>query len=223
MIQTPERPSTLNSVSTRENILLIHGFLMNPLEMRLIGKRLKKSGFNVYYIKYPSVTKTSAENAKIIYRKIKQLQLPQLHIVAHSLGGLVTLHLFNQFPDLPINRVVMLGTPINGSLIAKRMQHWFIISPLFTRSMTNALSGEGLPAWTNHHDWGMIAGNKNFGIATIFNNLPKESDGTVMIEETKHQKQTDHIVVHSSHTGLLFSSIVARLTANFLATGRFKI
>ena len=68
---------------------------MNPLEMRYLGSQLEKSGFNVHYVYYQSVLKSPAENAAIIQDKIKQLNLPNLHLVGHSLGGVLLMHLFD--------------------------------------------------------------------------------------------------------------------------------
>ncbi len=194
---------------------------MNPLEMRLLGKRLEKSGFKVHYVFYQSVLKTAAQNAQSIHSKIQKLKLPDLHIVAHSLGGVITMHLFDQFDDIPPGRVVMLGAPVNGSWIAQKVQDWPIISPLLARSMPSALSGEDIPDWKTTRDWGMIAGTRNQGLGFLAGGLPKESDGTVLVEETRHPKQSAHITVNTSHTGLLFSKEVAQLTENFLKTGAF--
>ena len=195
---------------------------MNPLEMRLLGKRLEKSGFNVHYVYYQSVLKTAAQNAQSIHQKILKLNLPNLHIVAHSLGGIITMHLFNQFDDIPSGKVIMLGAPINGSWIAQKVQDWPIISPLLARSMPSALSGENIPQWKTTRDWGMIAGTRNQGLGIITGGLPEEADGTVLVSETLHVKQTAHVTVHSSHTGLLFSKEVAKLIENFLRTGVFN-
>ncbi len=205
----------------KPNVLLIHGVLMNPLEMRFLGNQLKKSGFQVHYIFYQSVLKNSAQNARKIHKKIKQLNLPDLHIVAHSLGGIITLHLFDQFDDIPQGRVLMLGSPIKGSWIAQKIQTWPIISPLLSQSMPNALSGKNIPEWNSKRDWGMIAGNKNRGLGRIAGGLPSPSDGTVLIEETHHPKQSEHIIVNASHSGLLFSKQVSLLTSRFLKTGTF--
>ncbi len=207
----------------KQNVLLIHGILMNPLEMRFLGWQLEKSGFRVHYIYYQSVLKTPAENARIIHKKILKLKLEQLHIVAHSLGGVITMHLFDQFNDIPDGRVVMLGSPVNGgSWIAKKMQNWPIISPLLSRSMPNALSGNDMPNWNEKRDWGMIAGTKSQpGLGIFTGGLPSISDGTVLLEETQHKKQTAHTIIDISHTGLLFSKQVAKLTCNFLNTGSF--
>ena len=210
-----------------QNVLLIHGILMNPLEMRFLGWQLEKSGFNIHYVYYQSVLKTPAENARIIHDKIQKLKLDQLHIVAHSLGGLITMHLFDQFDDalgsIPDGRVVMLGSPVNGgSWIAKKLHNWPIISPLLARNMPNALSGKDMPDWKTNRDWGMVAGVKSLtGLGLFAGGLPNISDGTVQLEETQHKDQTAHTTVNMSHTRLLFSKKVAKLTSRFLNTGKF--
>lgn len=205
----------------KSNVLLIHGVLMNPVEMRFLGGQLEKSGFNVHYVFYQSVLKTSAQNAQAIYKKIQKLNLPDLHIVAHSLGGIITMHLLDQFNDLPKGRVVMLGSPVNGSWIAQKVQGWPVVSPILARSMPSALSGENIPKWGNGRDWGMIAGTKNSGLGVLTGGLPDKGDGTVLVEETKHADQKEFVEVNHSHTGLLFSKKVAELTSRFLQKGSF--
>ena len=206
----------------KPNVLLIHGILMNPLEMRFLGGQLDKLGFNVHYVFYQSVLKTAAQNAQAIHKKIHKLNLSNLHIIAHSLGGMITMHLFDQFNDIPEGRIVMLGSPVNGSWIAQKVQKWPVISPILARSMPSALSGEDLPDWNTKRDWGMIAGTRNQGLGMLTGGLPSEGDGTVLLKETFHPKQTSHVTVNTSHTGLLFSKEVAKLSSNFLNTGMFQ-
>ena len=205
----------------KPNVLLIHGILMYPIEMRFLGSQLENHGFNVHYIFYQSVLKTSAQNAQAIYKKIQKLNLPDLHIVAHSLGGIITMHLFDQFKDIPKGRVVMLGSPVNGSWIAQKVQDWPVVSPILARSMPSALSGEDIPNWESGRDWGMIAGTKNTGLGILTGGLPDKGDGTVLVEETKHDNQSEFIEVNHSHTGLLFSKNVAELSSKFLKKGSF--
>lgn len=206
----------------KQSVLLIHGILMNPLEMRYLGIQLEKHGFEVHYVYYQSVLKTTAENAQAIQKKILKLNKKNLHIVAHSLGGMITMHLFDQFDDIPEGRVVMLGSPVNGSWIAQQIQSWPVISPILARSMPSALSGENLPDWETSRDWGMIAGTRNQGLGLLAGGLPSDGDGTVLLKETHHPKQKAHICVETSHTGLLFSKKVAELSSNFLKTGQFN-
>ena len=210
----------------KPNVLLIHGILMNPLEKRYLGSQLEKSGFNVHYVYYQSVLKSPAENAAIIQKKIIQLNLSNLHLVGHSLGGVLLMHLFDQIDpkesDLPEGRVVMLGSPVKGSWIAKKFSEWPIVSPLIAKSMPNALSGLDIPEWNTDRDWGMIAGTKGQGLGLITGGMPSVSDGTVLLEETIHPKQKEHIQVEKSHTALLFSKKAADLTSRFLNTGSFR-
>ena len=212
--------------SVKPNVLLIHGILMNPLEMRYLGSQLEKSGFNVHYVYYQSVLKSPAENAAIIQAKIKQLNLPNLHLVGHSLGGVLLMHLFEQADGkqdaLPMGRVVMLGSPVRGSWIAKKVSEWPIVSPILAKSMPNALSGVDIPDWKTDRDWGMIAGTKGQGLGLLTGGMPSTSDGTVLLEETFHPKQKEHFEVDKSHTALLFSKEVADLTSHFLSNGKFK-
>jgi len=228
-ITTSSQTSSSSEVkSLKSNVLLIHGILMNPLEMRYLGSQLEKSGFNVHYVYYQSVLKGPAENATIIQEKIKQLDLPNLHLVGHSLGGVLLMHLFDQIDnsnnsnDLPEGRVVMLGSPVKGSWIAKKVSEWPIVSPFIAKSMPNALSGVDIPDWNTDRDWGMIAGVKGQGLGLLTGGMPSISDGTVLLEETYHSKQKEHIQVNKSHTALLFSKEVADLTSQFLNTGSFK-
>ncbi len=194
---------------------------MNPIEMRYLGGQLEKNGFKVHYVYYQSVLKTVAQNAQAVHKKIKKLDLEDLHIVAHSLGGALTIHLFDQFNDIPKGRVVMLGSPVNGSWIAQKIKDWPVISPILARSMPSALSGEDIPKWKTKRDWGMIAGTRNQGLGIFTGGLPSDGDGTVLLKETRHPKQKEHITVKTSHTGLLFSKEVATLASQFLKTGCF--
>ena len=213
---------TLNiNFTLKPNVLLIHGILMNPLEMLYLGMQLEKSGFNTHYLYYQSVLNTSPENAQVLHQKIKKLNLPDLHIIAHSLGGLVTMHLLNQFDDLPKGRVLMLGSPIKGSWVAQKIQKWPVFSFLLAQSMPSALSGENIPEWCSKRDWGMIAGTRNQGLGQITGGLPDKGDGTVLLKETIQPKQIAHTQVHSSHTGMLFSKEVANISSTFLKTGHF--
>jgi len=68
----------------------------------------------------------------------------------------------------------------------------------------------------------MIAGTKGQGFGFLTGGMPGTSDGTVLLDETFHPKQKEHIQVDKSHTALLFSKEVADLTSHFLNSGSFK-
>ncbi len=217
------KASAFPSTQQRPHVVILHGVLMNALEMFYLEYQLKKSGFIVHSISYQSILKTPAENAAILHQKILKLKLNQLHIVAHSLGGIVTAHLLATFDDSPKGNIVMLGTPINGSWFAHKLRLFPLINKMLANSMKLGLSGNDIPDWKTEHQWGMIAGQAKIGLAMIVGGLPEEGDGTVMIKETQHPAINAHITLPVSHTGMLFSKQVAQFTAHFLKTGRFPI
>jgi len=198
----------------RANVLLIHGLMSNPLEMAYLGVQLEKHGLKTHYIFYPSIMKTLEENTHLIEQKIKDIgPVDHLHLVAHSLGGLLLAHLFENGFDMPAGRILTLGSPIKGSWTAKTLSKWPMASPLLAKSMPKALSGHGVPIWNTDRDWGMIAGTKNTGLGALAGGLPGEGDGTVLVEETYHPAQKAHTLINKTHTGLLFSKSAAKLTA----------
>ncbi len=46
-------------------------------------------------------------------------------------------------------------------------------------------------------------------------------DGTVSVAETRHPGLTDHVALPTTHTGMIFSPMVARQAIHFLDRGRF--
>ena len=120
---------------------------MNALEMFYLKYQLKKAGFIVHNISYQSVLKTPAKNAVILHQKILKLNLDKLHIVAHSLGGIVAAHLLAKFDDIPQGNIVMLGVPINGSWFAQKLGYFPIINKILMNSMRSGLSGKEIPKW----------------------------------------------------------------------------
>lgn len=206
----------------KPHVLVLHGVLMNAHELFYLSHKLRKQGFTVHAFSYQSILKTPAQNADIIHQKILELDIDNLHIVAHSLGGIITLHMLSKYQDIPDGKVVMLGSPVTGSWFAKRLQHWPLINSMLSSSMKKGLSGIDIPEWTSTRKVGMIAGDWGFGLATIAGGLPEKGDGTVMIKETYHDKLTEHLILKVSHTGMLFSSEVIEQTSEFLKTGHFK-
>ncbi|HEY8681887.1 MAG TPA: alpha/beta hydrolase, partial [Rhodanobacter sp.] len=59
------------------------------------------------------------------------------------------------------------------------------------------------------------------GLGAVLTHIEGEHDGTVAVEETRLHGLTDHCMVDTNHTGLLFSQDVARQVARFLREGHF--
>ena len=69
---------------------------------------------------------------------------------------------------------------------------------------------------------GLVAGDVARGVGRLFARFEGDSDGTVGVEETRLPGLADHCVVHSSHTGLVFSREAVAQAAHFLRHGRFE-
>lgn len=202
-------------------VVLLHGILMTSVEMWLLGHRLRRQGFAVRYFSYASVRRTPAENARRLQAWLTAQPRQSRHFVAHSLGGLVLMHLFEQYPDQPPGRVVMLGSPVAGSQLARRLVRVPFLRRLFARGMPRGLDGKRMPAWPPGRDWGMLAGDRPRGIGLLLGGLPGANDGTVTVAETHHPAQKAHQTVAAGHTGLVFSRRAARLVTRFLRRGAF--
>lgn len=68
---------------------------------------------------------------------------------------------------------------------------------------------------------GVIAGTLPLGLGHWFGRFEGAHDGTVTVAETRVAGVIDHLEVRTSHTGLIYSRVVAQQAAAFLREGRF--
>ncbi|MES9889389.1 MAG: alpha/beta hydrolase [Candidatus Sedimenticola sp. 6PFRAG1] len=209
------------NTSVRGTLVLVHGIWMTGLEMGWLGRRLSDQGFDVRYFRYHSLGMTPRENARKLFEFIQSLGQEPLHLVGHSLGGVVLLHLLDAHRDLPQGRVVLLGSPVRGSRVARVMSGNPFLRPFLGRSMEQGLSGE-LPSWQGGRQLGVIAGTGGFGVGRLLGGVSGPNDGTVSVDETNLDGAVDSCCIKTSHMGMLFSAAVAEQITQFLETGRFS-
>ena len=201
-------------------ILLLHGIWMTGFELGRLKTWLSREGFDVDLFRYSSLTRSPAENARKLDRYIAAKKYPCLHLVAHSLGGLVLLHLFDRFPHQPPGRVVLLGSPVKGSVVARRLAARPWTRPLIGRAGEQGLV-DGAPSWRGERALGVIAGTSGLGVGRFLGGLSGVSDGTVLEKETTIEQGTETRLHPVGHMGLVFSSRVASDVAGFLRAGSF--
>lgn len=202
------------------SVVLVHGIWMTGLEMFFLRRRLEACGFEVRRFRYSSLGRTPASNAEALAEFIQHWQPETLHLVAHSLGGIVLMHLFDRYPDLPPGRVVLLGSPVQGSGVARRLSRLPLLRHGLGLSVQQGLLGDA-PVWPGGRELGVIAGVGGIGIGTLVGGLQQPSDGTVAVTETRLAGARDYYDIPASHTGLLFSSKAADAVCRFLKNGRF--
>jgi pimeloyl-ACP methyl ester carboxylesterase len=205
----------------QETVVLIHGLWMTGLEMGWLGSRLRREGYDVRDFHYHSLMRAPADNAERLQEFLQKTDAEIVHLVAHSLGGIVLLHLFERYPQQKPGRVLMLATPIRGSAVAHAYLKQPFMRPLMGRSIEQGILGD-CPRWRGVRDLGMIAGNRGWGVGSMaFGVLSSPHDGTVAVSETLADEVKHHLEVPCSHFGLLFSRAVAEQVANYLQHGRF--
>jgi pimeloyl-ACP methyl ester carboxylesterase len=201
------------------HVLLVHGLWMRNFSMLWLANRLRGQGFDTELFGYYSLLQ---DTDAVIARLAETLREAQgTHVVAHSLGGLLALRAAEQVGVDHLGRIVCLGSPLAGSQVAAN-----IVSKIPAGATlvghNRALLAAGIGQIPAGLQVGAVAGCVPRGLGGVVAHFACEHDGSVAIPETRVPGLTDHVVVHASHTGLLFSDEAAHRTTEFLREGRFE-
>lgn len=200
-----------------EAVILVHGIWMTGIELIYIRYQLWRQGYHVILFHYHSLLKTPEYNALKLFKRMNKVQQATIHFVAHSLGGIVLTHLFaNSKVDKP-GKVVMLGTPINGSALAQALAKNNLLKYFLGLSRNKGLLGDA-PRWNQPRKTCVFAGTKKQGIGMILAKsvMQQQNDGTVNLQETHQPLADKHYIVPLSHFSILFSADVSDKIIKFL-------
>jgi pimeloyl-ACP methyl ester carboxylesterase len=193
---------------------------MTGVDSELFRRRLARAGFLPAMFRYHSTRAPLEEIAARLAATIRASG-PLVHVIGHSLGGVIALETYERHADLPPGRVVLMGAPVRGAraagMLARNALGRQILGPL---AMTQ-LAGRRDRRWTQARELGLVGGSRSFGLGRFFAPLPRPNDGTVALEETELPGAADRLVHDASHIGMLFSAPVAAAVARFLREGRF--
>lgn len=205
--------------------LLLHGMAMGAWVMSSLAADLKRAGYRVRKLSYP----TRPYPVEVLVERYLRPAVAAcddgapVHIIAHSLGAILVRCLLQTGRLPPGSRVVMLGPPNRGSEVADRLRRW----PLYRWLMGQVGQQLGTGPDSIVHrlrpvreEIGIIAANRS--MQPWFSALiPGEDDGAVAVSSTRLAEMRDFIVVNTTHTLLLFNREVRRQVRHFLAEGRF--
>lgn len=204
-------------------VVLVHGLWMSGFELGVLKHRLEGTGeLRASAFSYPSLAGCMNDHASSLAAFARTLHVARLHFVGHSLGGLVILRALELAPDLPPGRAVLLGTPAQGSRAAQGVARLPFGRTLLGLAVTEECIDYAPREWKGTREIGVIAGSMGLGLGRLFAELNTDHDGTVLVEETHLPGAKDHIVLSTSHTGMLFSAEVAEQAAFFLKEGTFR-
>lgn len=228
--QGASQDAPAGKVALKGTVLFVHGLWMTGAESLLLRRQLALRGWALRIFPYSSlaepmdrVARRCANHALALARRT----LRPVHLVGHSLGGMVIYRMFETGALAPDRfsgdfcRVVFMGTPVRGSQSARALARY---GP--GRRLLGAGGGvltEGVPdRWPFSAQLGIIAGDRPRGLGRFLARFDSPKDGTVAVSETELAGATDRCVLPVSHTGMWLSTEVARQVANFLDRGKFE-
>ena len=183
-----------------EKVVVLHGLYMSGLVMRPLCRRLQKQDYQTLNLSYNTLSPDLDAICKQIDRFIDQHPTA---FVCHSMGGLVARRYLERNSESTqwVDPVITLGTPHKGSHLAREI-HNSRLSGILKNSIEYLLAD-------NHH-WPFkarlysIAGDLPVGLMPLLSR-DSESDGTVLIDETRVTGMTEHKVFPLTHTSLIYS------------------
>ncbi|WP_197443672.1 lipase family alpha/beta hydrolase [Maioricimonas rarisocia] len=197
--------------SKREMVIALHGLAGGCWTNWLLVRRLAAEGYLVENIDYPSfrcsIPKLVDGLAERFRKTVHAAEVDAVHVVAYSMGGIVVRAMLNDHADLPIDRMVMIAPPNQGSPAATRMAKWFRWFCPAVHELRDRASSyvQRLPGGLSQ-DVGIIAGTY---------------DRCVPVESTRLEAVQDIVEVPASHATLPFRRDVAAYCSNFLQYGQF--
>lgn len=200
-------------------IVLVHGLWNRGWYMTIMARRLRSKGHAVEVFSYPTRSNCLDAHADALHEFLGDMEAEQLHLVGHSMGGLVILNLLNRYDDLPPGRVVLMGTPVKGSRVVKRLAKLPGQKLLFGKARENLLQGyEHTP---RAHETGMIRGTRALGLGQVAGPQGEANDGSVAVSETELEGLKDAVEMDVSHSEMLVSAEVVEQVEHFLLHGEF--
>jgi len=206
------------------HIILVHGLMRSKYDMFLMGPRLRKRlpGSHIHVFDYRSRHLTLADATKGLRDFVHSITTSEpVSFVGHSLGGIVTRALDASGEcKAPMHRLVTLGTPHYGAVIAKVLSRYTLARGVFG-PILRELGELSLPESPQQLEIGCLIGGSNtkFGLFPIFG---EDNDGVVLVREAHLRTCVDHKRFLVWHALFPFSRRAADLSATFLESGRFS-
>jgi pimeloyl-ACP methyl ester carboxylesterase len=209
-----------------DQVVVLHGLGRSESAMLLLENELAGAGFEVHNIGYPSNDQPPDALIDLVSRAVEACCANNgrtMHLVGHSLGGLlIRAYLQQGHPD-NLGNVVLLGTPNRGSELAD-LSDGLPGTVLELAGPTARLLGTGpddFPASLAPPDYpvGVIAGTRDALVTNEW--LPLPNDGMVSLESARLKGMTDFKSFDVTHWGLRNNREVAAAVVQFLRTRQF--
>jgi pimeloyl-ACP methyl ester carboxylesterase len=203
-----------------KTVIVIHGLWMTGFEMGWLRGKLRQAGYKPLRFSYRMLSRSLDFNIEKL-RDMICAQPDQVHLVGHSLGGVLALQTLRKYPDLNVARVVCMGSPLVDTHAGRNLASFGFGRFMLGKTLPDAVFAEPLKAWSGKQQVGSIAGSFGVGMGRLIAKLEKPHDGMVSAIETQLPGIADYLVLPVNHTGMLISDRVADQTHFFFRFGHF--
>ncbi len=200
-------------------VVLVSGLWVPAAGMALVAARLRHAGFAPRVFSYYGRAPLEENVERLARFAGAGRASEEPHFVGHSLGGVLVFDMLSAFPSVVAGRVVLLGSPVRGSLAGRRLARHAAGRWLLGASRLRW--GARAAAWRRPEALGVISGTLPLGLGRLLGRLPGHNDGVVCVAETTVDGMRDQALVRQGHSTLAFSREVAGLVQRFLLTERF--
>jgi pimeloyl-ACP methyl ester carboxylesterase len=197
-----------------ERVVLLHGLGRTRFSMHRLERALRRAGFATHSIGYPSRSARVSELGPLVKQRIAAALPPMtdgdtLHLVGHSLGGILIRWLLVYDRPSRVGRVVLLAPPNRGSRLADFARPWL---SWYLRPLPDLTTDPGNIAHTLPTPGGIAIGI-----------IAGSRDRTVTLPETALAGASECALVPAGHSFLMNLPAVQELTVRFLRTGGFGV
>ena len=213
-----------------ECVILLHGLARSAGSMEKMADRLTQAGYLVANIDYPSrednveTLATFAFDQGLAQCKSKAGDSARVHVVTHSMGGILVRQYLRNHPAAISGRVVMLAPPNKGSEVVDKFRNLpgfeWLNGPAGRQLGTGS---ESVPRSLGAADFdvGIIAGTRSINLL-LSQQLPNPDDGKVSVESARLEGMCDFMTVAVSHPFIMRNNKVIGEVSHYLANGSFN-
>ncbi|MET0257709.1 MAG: alpha/beta fold hydrolase [Methylobacterium sp.] len=211
-----------------EGVVLLHGTARRASSMRRMEQAFRAAGYATLNLDYPARRAALGVIAALLAPEIAAFAVgvSRLHIVTHSMGGLVARALITRHRPKNLGHVVMLAPPNGGSEVADALHrlraYRRFFGPSGAQLVTRRSAGLTRLLGTVDYPLGVIAADRSLYPLESWLLLPGPNDGRVTVERTKVPGMSGHLTLHTTHITMMWNRRVIREALNFVRAGCFS-